>query len=51
MAGESQAQALGEIITWLEQQIRTSREEQLRQLAQLDQLRRQVQSNKRSKKS
>ena len=42
MAGESQAQALGEIITWLEQQIRTSREEQLRQLAQLDQLRRQV---------
>lgn len=42
MAGESQAQALGEIITWLEQQIRTSRDEQLRQTAQLDQLRRQV---------
>jgi chromosome segregation ATPase len=42
MPGESQAEALGEIITWLEQQIRTSREEQLRQLSQLDQLRRQV---------
>jgi predicted nucleic acid-binding Zn-ribbon protein len=42
MAGESQAQALGEIITWLEQQIRVGREEQLRQLSQLDQVRRQV---------
>lgn len=43
MAGESQqAQALGEIITWLEQQLRNSREEQMRHLAQLDQLRRQV---------
>ncbi|MEO8538396.1 MAG: hypothetical protein ABI577_01555 [bacterium] len=43
MAGESsQAEAIGEIITWLEQQIRTGREEQLRQLSQLDQLRRQI---------
>lgn len=42
MAGESQAQALGEIITWLEQQLRLSREEQTRHLAQIDQLRRQV---------
>jgi len=42
MPGESQAQAIGEIITWLEGQIRSSREEQLRQLSQLDQLRRQV---------
>ena len=42
MPGESQAQAIGEIITWLEGQIRTSREEQLRQLSQLDQLRRQI---------
>ena len=42
MPGESQAQAIGEIITWLEGQIRASREEQLRQLSQLDQVRRQV---------
>ena len=42
MAGESQAQAIGEIITWLEGQIRASREEQIRQVAALDQLRRQV---------
>ncbi len=42
MAGESQAQALGEIITWLEQQLRLSRDEQTRHLAQIDQLRRQV---------
>jgi chromosome segregation ATPase len=42
MAGESQAQALGEIITWLEQQLRNSRDEQTRQLAQIDQLRRQL---------
>lgn len=42
MAGESQAQAIGEIITWLEQQLRASREEQIRQLSQIDQLRRQV---------
>ena len=43
MPGEqSQAQAIGEIITWLEQQVRANREEQIRQLSQLDQLRRQV---------
>lgn len=42
MAGESQAQAIGEIITWLEQQIRANRDEQLRQLSQIDQLRRQI---------
>lgn len=42
MAGEPQAQAIGEIITWLEQQLRANREEQLRHLAQIDQLRRQV---------
>ncbi len=42
MAGESQAQAIGEIITWLEQQLRASRDEQARQLSQVDQLRRQV---------
>lgn len=42
MAGESQAQALGEIITWLEQQLRLSREEQARHVAQIEQLRRQV---------
>lgn len=42
MAGESsQVEAIGEIITWLEQQIRANREEQVRQLAQIDQLRRQ----------
>ena len=43
MAGESsQAEAIGEIITLLEQQIRANRDEQIRQLSQLDQLRRQV---------
>lgn len=43
MAGESsQAEAIGEIITWLEQQIRANRDEQTRQLSQIDQLRRQV---------
>lgn len=42
MAGESsQVEAIGEIITWLEQQVRGNREEQVRQLAQIDQLRRQ----------
>jgi chromosome segregation ATPase len=39
---QSQAQAIGEILTWLEQQVRANREEQLRQLSQLDQLRRQI---------
>ena len=42
MTQESQAQAIGEIITWLEQQIRANRDEQTRQLSQLDQLRRQI---------
>lgn len=42
MAGEPQAQAISEIITWLEGQVRAGREEQLRQLSQLDQLRRQI---------
>ncbi|HEX6031718.1 MAG TPA: hypothetical protein VFY90_09820 [Tepidiformaceae bacterium] len=42
MTSESQAQALGEIITWLEQQLRNSRDEQARAISQLDQLRRQV---------
>jgi len=42
MPGESQAQGISEIITWLEGQIRAGREEQLRQLSQLDQVRRQV---------
>ncbi len=42
MASDSQAQALGEIITWLEQQLRNARDEQTRTVGQLDQLRRQV---------
>lgn len=42
MAGEPQAQALGEIITWLEQQVRSSREDQARAQAHVDQLRRQI---------
>ncbi len=42
MAGEPQAQAIGEIITWLEQQLRANREEQARQAAAIDQLRRQL---------
>jgi len=44
MPGErnSQAQAIGEIIAWLEQQVRQSREEQAQALLQVDQLRRQV---------
>ncbi|MEX1104156.1 MAG: hypothetical protein WED87_07890 [Dehalococcoidia bacterium] len=42
MAQDSQAQALGEIITWLEQQLRNARDEQARTVAQLDQVRRQV---------
>jgi len=39
---QSQAQALGEIITWLEQQVRNGREEQAQAVAQIDQLRRQI---------
>lgn len=42
MPGEPQAQAIGEIITWLEQQLRANREEQVRQVSYIDQLRRQV---------
>ena len=42
MASDPQAQALGEIISWLEQQLRNARDEQARTVAQLDQLRRQV---------
>ncbi len=42
MAGEPQAQAIGEIITWLEQQLRANREEQSRQVAHLEQVQRQV---------
>ena len=43
MASESQqAQAIGEIITWLEGQVRASRDEQTRQLSHLDQMRRQI---------
>jgi chromosome segregation ATPase len=38
----SQAQALSEIITWLEQQVRAARDEQANATAQIDQLRRQV---------
>ena len=42
MAGETQAQALGEIIAWLEQQLRGTRDEQAKTLQQVDQLRRQI---------
>jgi chromosome segregation ATPase len=44
MAGEpnGQAEAIGEIISWLEQQIRQSREEQAKATMQVDQLRRQL---------
>ena len=36
------ATTIGEIISWLEQQVRQTRDEQARNVAQLDQLRRQV---------
>jgi len=42
VAGEPQAQALGEIITWLEQQVRGTRDDQQRVLEQVDQIRRQI---------
>lgn len=42
MAGESQVQAIGEIITWLEQQVRAQRDEYAQALKELDVLRRQV---------
>lgn len=41
-AQSSQAQALGEIISWLEQQVRQARDEQAKSAVQLDQLRAQV---------
>lgn len=54
MASDSQAQAIGEILAWLEQQVRQARDEQARSTAQVDQLRRlvhdiaeQVQGNER----
>lgn len=43
MPGETTSQAIGEMLTWLERQQRESREEQTRQLALIDQLRKQVQ--------
>ncbi|MFN0148532.1 MAG: hypothetical protein ACKVT1_18675 [Dehalococcoidia bacterium] len=42
MASETQAQALGEMIGWLEQQLRETRDDQARTTAQVDQLRRQL---------
>ncbi|MCL6644558.1 MAG: hypothetical protein K6U88_06170 [Dehalococcoidia bacterium] len=42
MPGEPQAQAITELLTWLEGQLRAAREEQARTVAYLDQLRRQV---------
>ncbi|MBI2767128.1 MAG: hypothetical protein HYX53_14615 [Chloroflexi bacterium] len=42
MAGEQQTQGIGEILTWLEQQLRATREEQARNVAYLDQLQRQI---------
>lgn len=39
---QAQAQALGEIITWLEQQVRQTRDEQSKALTQVEQLRRQL---------
>jgi hypothetical protein len=43
MARESsQAQAIGEIIAWLEQQVRQSRDDQAKTVTQLDQVRRQL---------
>ena len=43
MPGEQQVQALGEIVNWLEQELRVTREEQIRTIQQMDQLRRQMQ--------
>jgi chromosome segregation ATPase len=42
MPSESQSAAIGEILSWLEQQVRAAREEQTRTVALLDQVRRQV---------
>ena len=42
MTSDSQARALGEIVTWLEQQVRSARDEQTKVAVQVDQLLRQV---------
>lgn len=42
MASESQTQAIGEIIAWLEQQLRAAREAQARTQADVDEIRRQL---------
>ena len=42
MATEAQAQAIGEMIGWLEQQLRETRDDHARTVAQVDQLRRQL---------
>lgn len=43
MTVDPQAEAIGEILSWLEQQVRESRDDQVRSLMEIDQLRRQVQ--------
>lgn len=43
MTANPQSQAIGEILTWLEQQLRESREDQTRAFIEIDQLRRQTQ--------
>lgn len=43
MAANPQSQAIGEILTWLEQQLRESREDQTRAFIEIDQIRRQTQ--------
>ncbi len=40
--GDPQARAIGEIVTWLEQQIRLARDDNVKSVAQVDQIRRQV---------
>lgn len=42
MASETQTQAIGEMLSWLEQQIRDARDDQAKSVANLDQVRRQV---------
>ena len=42
MASDTQAQAIGEMLAWLEQQVRDVRDEQLRATSAVDQVRRQV---------
>jgi chromosome segregation ATPase len=42
MAGELHSQAIGEILQWLEQQMRETRDDHLRTIAQLDQVRHKV---------